>query len=57
MPDFGTHRRDLPPQHCGLVAEHQDLHVLSGVAGRQEASQPSADYEQVDESDEHERQA
>ena len=36
---------DLPPQHRDLVAEDQDLHVLGGVAARQEG-QPAehADY-------------
>jgi hypothetical protein len=40
------------------MAEDQDLHILGGVAARQEG-QPAehADYEQVDESDEHERRA
>ena len=37
---------DLPPQHRDLVAEDQDLHVLGGVAARQEG-QPAehTDYE------------
>jgi hypothetical protein len=49
---------DLPPQHCDPVAKNQDLRVFGRVAARQEGKPAEhADYEQVDESDEHERRA
>jgi len=49
---------DLPPQHRDLMAKGQDLHILDSVATSHEG-QPAehADYEQVDQSNEHERRA
>jgi hypothetical protein len=49
---------DLPPQHRDLVAKNQNLRVLGRVAVHHEGKPAEqADYEQVDESDEHERRA
>ena len=49
---------DLTTQDRDLMPEDQDLHVLGGIAPRQER-QPveQSDHEQVDEADEHERRA
>jgi len=47
---------NLAAQHRDLVPEHQDLHVLRGVAAREQrhpAEQP--DHEQIDEANAHER--
>ena len=56
--DLPPQHRDLVPQHRDLVPEDQDLYVLGGVAARQQGKPAErADYEQVDESDEHERRA
>jgi len=48
----------LSAQDSDLMAQHEDLRVLSGITARQE-HQPAKHphHEQVDETDEHERRA
>jgi hypothetical protein len=50
--------RGLPPQDGDLMAQHEDLRILRGVAPRQQR-QPAkhSDHKEIDEADEHERRA